>query len=276
MECSNAARATPTAPIAVPGRVWSRVRIAILKPSPSSPSRFAAGTFTSWKASAEVSVARWPILSRCFSTVTPSASGRDDERGEALLPLALVGGREDDDPGRVAGVRDEHLGAVEDVLVARRIAVVWMPETSDPAFGSVSANEQSSGSSISCGSHARFCSSVPARRTGAEPSVFATSVTAIPEQPQESSSPIRIPSKIESPGPPSSSGRWTFIRPERVRLLDDVRRVRLVLVVLGRLGPDLLGREVVGERLEVALLLGQGERNARLRAFARLRSRQSQ
>ena len=52
----------------------SSVCIAILKPSPSSPSLFAAGTFTSWKASAEVSVARWPILSRCFSIVTPSAS----------------------------------------------------------------------------------------------------------------------------------------------------------------------------------------------------------
>ena len=30
-----------------PGRVWSSVRIAILNPSPSAPSRFAAGTFTS-------------------------------------------------------------------------------------------------------------------------------------------------------------------------------------------------------------------------------------
>ena len=72
--CSKAARATPTALAAVPGRVLSSVCIAILKPSPSSPSRFAAGTCTSWKASAEVSVARWPILSRCFSIVTPSAS----------------------------------------------------------------------------------------------------------------------------------------------------------------------------------------------------------
>src|SRR5438034_7704043 len=34
---SYAARATPTAPIAVPGRVKSSVFMAILKPSPSSP-----------------------------------------------------------------------------------------------------------------------------------------------------------------------------------------------------------------------------------------------
>ena len=58
----------------MPGRVKSSVCIAILKPSPSSPRRFAEGTTTSWNATADVSVARWPILSRCFSIVTPSAS----------------------------------------------------------------------------------------------------------------------------------------------------------------------------------------------------------
>ena len=72
--CSYAACATPTAPIAVPGRVKSSVAIAILKPSPSSPSRFSAGTRTSWSANADVSVARCPILSRCFSIVTPGVS----------------------------------------------------------------------------------------------------------------------------------------------------------------------------------------------------------
>ena len=116
--CSNAARATPTAPIAVPGRVLSSVRIAILKPSPSSPSRFAAGTRTSWNATAEVSVARWPILSRCFSTVTPVASVGTTNAVRPRWPALLVGRGEDDDPRRVARVRDEHLRAVEDVLVA--------------------------------------------------------------------------------------------------------------------------------------------------------------
>jgi hypothetical protein len=71
---SYAARATPTAPAAVPGRVKSSVVIATLNPSPSAPRRFAAGTLTSWNAIAEVSVARCPILSRCFSTTTPSRS----------------------------------------------------------------------------------------------------------------------------------------------------------------------------------------------------------
>ena len=48
--------------------------MAILKPSPSRPSRLAAGIRTSWSAKADVSVERCPILSRCDSIVTPGVS----------------------------------------------------------------------------------------------------------------------------------------------------------------------------------------------------------
>ena len=65
-----------------------------------------------------------------------------------------------------------------------------MPETSEPAFGSVSPKEQRIGDSSKGGSHLRFWSSVPAMTTGAAPSELATIETAMPEQPQESSSPI--------------------------------------------------------------------------------------
>ena len=82
----SAACATPTAPIAVPGRVKSSVAIAILKPSPSSPMRFATGTRTSWSANADVSVARWPILSRCYSIVTPGVSIGTMNADMPLLP----------------------------------------------------------------------------------------------------------------------------------------------------------------------------------------------
>jgi len=48
--------------------------MAILKPSPSRPIRLAAGIRASCSANADVSVARWPILSRCDSIVTPGVS----------------------------------------------------------------------------------------------------------------------------------------------------------------------------------------------------------
>src|SRR5438477_440906 len=84
--CSYAACATPTAPVAVPGRVKSSVAIAILNPSPSSPRRFSTGTRTSWSANADVSVARCPILSRCCSMVTPGASMGTMNADIPLLP----------------------------------------------------------------------------------------------------------------------------------------------------------------------------------------------
>jgi hypothetical protein len=89
----------------------------------------------------------------------------------------------------------------------RRSAFVLIRATSDPASGSLRPNEQRIGSAASGGSHFCFCSSSPARKTGAEPSVFATIETAIPAQPQDSSSPISIPAKPGRAGPPYSSGR---------------------------------------------------------------------
>ena len=50
----------------------------------------------------------------------------------------------------------------------RRTAVVWMPDTSEPAPGSVSPKQPSTGASTSGPSHSRFCSSVPASRIGAD------------------------------------------------------------------------------------------------------------
>ena len=84
----------------------------------------------------------------------------------------------------------------------------------------------------------------------------------MPEQPQFSSSPTSMPSKAGSPRPPSDSGTCRFIRPELVRLRDDVDRVGRVLVVLGRLRPDLLLGELARERAELALLRRQRERDA--------------
>ena len=95
----------------------------------------------------------------------------------------------------------------------RVTAVVWIPETSEPALGSVRPNEQRIGASTSGGSQRAFCSSLPAIMTGAAPSVFATIDTAMPEHPQASSSPTSIPSKAGRPRPPYSSGTCGFISP---------------------------------------------------------------
>ena len=81
--------------------------------------------------------------------------------------------------------------------------------------------------------------------------------TAMPEQPQESSSPIRIPSNAERPGPPNSSGMWMFISPSSCAFAKHVFRMGRVLVVVGGAGPDLLLGELVGERAQVALLVRQ-------------------
>ena len=160
-----------------------------------------------------MSVARWPILSRCFSTVTPGASIGTMKADRPRWPLV----------GSVFAKTTVHAAWPAFVMKVfdpfrtysspRRSAVVLMRATSEPASGSVSPKEQRIGASASGGSHSRFCSSVPAMTTGAEPSVFATIETQIPAQPQESSSPISIPAKPGRPGPPYSSGRWTFIRP---------------------------------------------------------------
>ena len=69
------------------------------------------------------------------------------------------------------------------------------------------------GASSNGGSHSRFCSSLPASTTGAAPSVLTTIETAIPAQPQASSSPASMPSKTPSPSPPYSSGTCRFINP---------------------------------------------------------------
>jgi hypothetical protein len=67
----------------------------------------------------------------------------DEEGGDAAMAGIRIGLGVDREPVGVAAVGDEALRAVEDVLVAVLTARVRMPETSEPASGSVRQNDAS-------------------------------------------------------------------------------------------------------------------------------------
>ena len=75
------------------------------------------------------------------------------------------------------------------------VAVVFIPETSEPASGSVRQKLASFGSSVSIPRNSDLISSLPPSATGAEARPLAASEVPIPEQPQPSSSSIRQPDR---------------------------------------------------------------------------------
>ena len=93
------------------------------------------------------------------------------------------------------------------------VAVVFIPETSEPASGSVRQNEASFGSSVSMPRYCSLISAEPPSATGVIARPLAASEVPMPEQPQPNSSSIRQPERKSSPGPPYSSGTWVFIKP---------------------------------------------------------------
>ena len=92
-------------------------------------------------------------------------------------------------------------------------AVVFMPETSEPASGSVRQKEASLGASVSIPRYSFLISSEPPSATGVAARPLAISEVPMPEQPQPISSSIRHPERKSSPGPPYSSAMWVFISP---------------------------------------------------------------
>src|SRR5437764_15338295 len=94
-----------------------------------------------------------------------------------------------------------------------RVAVVFIPETSEPASGSVRQNEASRGASDSRPRYSFFRSSEAASAIGAVARPLHDSEVPMPEQPHAISSSISALSRYPSPGPPYSAGRWLFISP---------------------------------------------------------------
>src|SRR3979490_2849331 len=92
-------------------------------------------------------------------------------------------------------------------------AVGRIPETSEPASGSVRQKEASLGASVSIPRYFFLTSSEPPSAIGAVASPLQPSEVWIPEQPHESSSSIRQPSRYPAPAPPYCSSMCEFIKP---------------------------------------------------------------
>ena len=89
----------------------------------------------------------------------------------------------------------KHLEPLITYLSPCLTAVVRIPETSEPASGSVRQKEASLGASVSMPRYFFLISSEPPSAIGAVARPLQPSEVWMPEQPQESSSSIRQPSR---------------------------------------------------------------------------------
>src|SRR5579884_4290733 len=96
----------------------------------------------------------------------------------------------------------KHLDPLMTHLSPLRVAVVFIPDTSEPASGSVRQKEARSGASLSRPRYSFLSSSEAARITGAVARPLQEREVPMPEQPQAISSSITQPSRVGSPGPP--------------------------------------------------------------------------
>src|ERR1700719_587581 len=107
----------------------------------------------------------------------------------------------------------KHLEPLITYLSPCLTAVVRIPETSEPASGSVRQNEASFGASVSMPRYFFLISSEPPSAIGAVARPLQPSEVWMPEQPQDSSSSIRQQSRYPAPAPPYSSSMCEFISP---------------------------------------------------------------
>src|SRR5437868_11106319 len=89
----------------------------------------------------------------------------------------------------------KHLEPLITHLSPLRVAVVFIPETSEPASGSVRQKDASSGASDRRPRYSRLSSSEAASAIGAVARPLQESEVLMPEQPHASSSSISAPSK---------------------------------------------------------------------------------
>src|ERR1700716_3745028 len=98
----------------------------------------------------------------------------------------------------------KHLEPLITHLSPLRTALVFIPETSEPASGSVRQNEASSGASDRRPRYSRLISSEAARIPGAVARPLQVTEFPNPEPPQAISSSMMQPSREHRPAPPYS------------------------------------------------------------------------
>jgi hypothetical protein len=164
----------------MPRRERSSVSIAILNPSPSSPSRFSTGTRTSSKVSSAVGEPRIPILCSTRGAAKPGVSA---STMKALIPLR---------PPASGSVRAKTVSrfatlpwVMKRLLPLRtysspsRTARIRLAATSLPAAASVSAKAASHSPEARRGKYRSFCSSLPARMIGSAPSFWTMGMSEV-------------------------------------------------------------------------------------------------
>ena len=178
------------------------------------------------------------------------------------MALVPVGGREADDPRGLATVRDEHLRAVDHVLVAARDRHGL--DAGDIGAGARLGQTEAAEERLlderrqpllllllAAGDQDRAGGQAVGADRGADPRAAEVELLA-DEHPLEAG----------QLGPAQRLRQVQVHEAHLVRLGDDVGRVGLVLVVLRRLRADLLLGELSRERAQLALLTGERERHA--------------
>ena len=179
------------------------------------------------------------------------------------MALGGIGLREDDRPGGVTGVRDEGLRPVQDVLVAA-------PLGGRLQLGDVGAGlglGEAEGAENRLFEQRRQPLRLLLLAAGDDHRAGAEAVRA-DRGADAGAAPVQLLAD-EDPVEGREAEAAERLRhvqvhqAELVRLGDHVGRVCLVLVVLRRLGPDLLLGELASKLAQTLLLLAQGERDAR-------------
>ena len=179
------------------------------------------------------------------------------------MALREVGRREADDPRRLAGVRDEHLRPVDDVLVAAANGGRLDPGDvgARTRLGEPEAAEERSLEQRPEPLLLLLLAAGDENRAGGEP--VRPDRRADTRAPPVQLLPDEHPVEARELGTAERLRQVQVHQPDLVRFGDDVGGMNLTFVADGRPRPDLLLCERASERAQLALFVGQPERDSR-------------